>query len=290
VKKYKFVVITHATAVPFFVPVRKGAMDAGKALGCDVVYTGPSGFDIQKQIDYVKAAIAQKVDGIAMTIPDPNAFNDVIKEAMSKGIPVIAINADAPDSGRLSYIGQGNYEAGASMGKQIVKLLPSGGDVLLCIHTAGAENLEARIKGVKDVLDAQGGKYKYRVVATGTDMVKAVSLIGSAYQANPSIKGMFGVEEVTGSAIAQIIERDGLKGKVVGGGFDLVADELAGIQKGTFSFTIDQQPYLQGYQGVVELFLLAKYKLTPCDINTGIAPVTAENVTAVMDLASKGYR
>jgi simple sugar transport system substrate-binding protein len=288
-KRYKFVVITHATAVPFFVPVRKGAEEAGAALGCDVVYTGPSGFDIQKQVDYIKSAIAQKVDGIATTMPDKAAFNDVVKEAMSKGIPVIALNADAPASGRLAYVGQGNYEAGQSMGKQIVKLLPGGGDVLLCIHTAGAENLEARIKGAKDVLDG-AGKFKIRVVATGTDMVKAVSLIGSAYQANPAIKGIFGVEDVTGSAIAQIIDRDHLKGKVMGGGFDLVADVLAGISKGTMQFTIDQQPYLQGYQSVVELNLLKRYSLTPCDINTGIAPVTAENVKSVMDLASKGYR
>jgi len=289
-KRYKFVVITHATAVPFFVPVRKGAEDAGKLVGADVVYTGPTGFDIQQHVEFVKSAIAQKVDGIAMTMPDPNAFNAVVKEAMSKGIPVIAINADAPESGRLAYIGQGNYEAGRSMGMQILKLLPNGGDVLLTIHTAGAENLEDRIRGIKDILDAQGGKFKYRVVATGTDMVRAVSLISSALQANPNIKGMFGVEEVTGSAIAQIIERDRLKGKVMAGGFDLVTDELVAIQKGNMQFTIDQQPYLQGFQGVMELYLLKKFNLTPCDINTGIAPVTAENVNEVMKLAAKGYR
>jgi simple sugar transport system substrate-binding protein len=289
-KRYKFVVITHATAVPFFVPVRKGAEDAGKLVGADVVYTGPSGFDIQQQVEFVKSAIAQKVDGIAMTLPDANAFNAVVKEAMSKGIPVIAINADAPASGRLAYIGQGNYDAGRSMGKQIVSLLPNGGDVLLTIHTAGAENLEDRIRGVKDVLDSQGGKFKYRVVATGTDMVRAVSLISSALQANPNIKGMFGVEEITGSAIGQIIERDHLKGKVMGGGFDLVTDELNAILKGNMQFTIDQQPYLQGFQGVMELYLLKKFNLTPCDINTGIAPVTQANVQEVMKLASEGYR
>ena len=289
-KRYKFVVITHATAVPFFVPVRKGAEDAGKLIGADVVYTGPTGFDIQQQVEFVKSAIAQKVDGIAMTMPDANAFNAVVKEAMSKGIPVIAINADAPESGRLAYIGQGNYEAGSSMGMQIVKLLTNGGDVLLTMHNAGAEKLEDRIRGIKDVLDAQGGKFKYRVVATGTDMVRAVSLISSALQANPNIKGMFGVEEVTGSAIAQIIERDRLKGKVMAGGFDLVTDELVAIQKGNMQFTIDQQPYLQGFQGVMELYLLKKFNLTPCDINTGIAPVTAENVNEVMKLAAEGYR
>jgi len=288
--KYKFVVITHATAVPFFVPVRKGAEEAGKVLGADVTYTGPAGFDIEKQVDFIKSAIAENVDGIATTMPDPTAFNDVVKEAMSRGIPVIALNADAPTSGRLAYIGQGNYEAGVSMGNQILKYVPGGGHVLLCIHTAGAENLEARIKGVKDVLDKEGGKYSYRVVATGTDMVRAVSLISSALQADASLKGMFGVEDVTGSAIAQIIDRDNLKGKVAGGSFDLVADVLNAIEKGEMQFTIDQQPYLQGFQSVVELYLLKRYNLTPADINTGIAPVTQENVAKVKVLAAQGCR
>jgi len=288
-KKFKFVVITHATAVPFFVPVRKGAEDAGKLVGADVVYTGPAGFDIQKQVEFMKSAIAQRVDGIACTLPDPTAFNDVVEEAMSKGIPVIAINADAPASGRLAYIGQGNYEAGRSMGGQIVKLLPGGGSVILGIHTAGAENLEARIKGVKDVLDAKGG-FKYRVVATGTDITRAESLLASALQADPSVKGMFGVEDVTGIAIGNIIERQKLKGKVFGGGFDLVEQELNHIENGVMQFTIDQQPYLQGFQGVMELWLNRMYAISPCDINTGIAPVTAENVKAVKDLAKKGYR
>ncbi len=288
-KQYKFVVITHATAVPFFVPVRKGAEDAGKLIGADVTYTGPSGFDIQKQVEFMKSAIAQGADGIACTLPDPTAFNDVVKEAMSKGIPVIAINADAPKSGRMAYIGQGNYDAGRSMGEQIVKLLPSGGDVILSIHTAGAENLEARLKGVKDVLDAKGG-FKYRVVTAGTDLVKAESLLASALQANPNVKGMFGVEDISGIAIGHIIEREGLKGKVFGGGFDLVTETLDEIAKGNMQFTIDQQPYLQGFQGVMELYLYKKFNLSPADINTGIAPVTAENVDTVKKLAAEGYR
>jgi len=288
-KKLKFVVITHATAVPFFVPVRNGALDAGKLLGVDVTYTGPAGFDIQKQVEFMKSAIAQRVDGIACTLPNPTAFNDVVAEAMSKGIPVIAINADAPGSGRLAYIGQGNYEAGRAMGEQIARLLPGGGSIIIGIHTAGADQLAIRVKGVKDVLDARGG-FKYRVVETGTDLVKAESLLASALQADPSVKGMFGVEDVTGIAIGHIIERQRLKGKVFGAGFDLVSEVLDAIEKGNMQFTIDQQPYLQGFQGVMELYLNKMYAISPCDINTGIAPVTAENVKAVKELAAKGYR
>src|SRR5258708_2245133 len=128
---YKFVVVSHATAVPFFVPVRKGVEEAGKLLGVEASFTGPADFNVARQIEFIKAAIAAKVDGIGTTMPNPDAFNDVVAEAMDKGIPVIALNADAPTSRRLAYIGQGNYEAGRSMGKQIIKLLPNGGHVLL---------------------------------------------------------------------------------------------------------------------------------------------------------------
>ena len=175
------------------------------------------------------------------------------------------------------------------MGNEIVKLLPSGGDVILGIHTAGAENLEARIKGVKDVLDAKGG-FRYRVVATGTDLVRAEGLLASALQANRNVKGMFGVEDITGIAIGNIIERQRLKGRVFGGGFDLVTDVLNHIEAGNMQFTIDQQPYLQGFQGVVQLWLNRMYNLSPTDVNTGIAPVTAATVKAVKELAGKGYR
>ena len=286
---YKFVVISHATAVPFFVPVRKGVEEAGKLLGVDASFTGPADFNLARQIEFIKAAIAAKVDGIGTTMPNPEAFNDVVAEAAQKGIPVIALNADAPGSKRLAYIGQGNYEAGRSMGKEITRLLPSGGEVLLCAHTAGAFNLEERLRGVREVLQ-QAGNFKVQVLATSTDLVKANSLIGSYFQGHPETKGFFGVDDITGSAIAQVIEREGLKGKVFGGAFDLVPDVMNAIKAGTMQFTIDQQPYLQGFNTVMQLYLLKKYQLAPTDVNTGVAPITAANVEKVMKLAEQGYR
>ena len=286
--KYRFAVITHSTAVRFFVPVRKGVEDAGQLVGADVTYTGPPDFNILKQIDFIKSAVAQNVDGIATTMPDPTAFNDVVKEAMDHGIPVIAVNADAPASGRLAYVGQNSYEAGVSMGEEILKVL-RGGHVLLCVRVAGMANMEARIKGVEDALDRRG-KYSYRVVVTGTDRIQAASLISSALQEDPSIKGMFGVEEVAGSAIARVIDREHLKGKVAGGSFDLATNVLDAIEKGELQFTIAQQPYLQGFLSVINLYLLKRYNLTPSDINTGTVAVTWENVATVKEQVAQGYR
>ncbi len=286
---FKFVVVSHATAVPFFVPVRKGVEEAGKLLGVNATFTGPPGFDISRQVEFIQAAIAGGADGIATTMPNPDAFSGVVAEAMSRGIPVLALNADAPDSGRLAYIGQGNFEAGQSMGREIRKLLPEGGPVLLCTHTAGAFNLEERLRGVQSVLDDVPG-FSTHVLATSTDLVKASSLIASYCQGHPDTRGCFGVDDITGSAIAQVIEREGWKGKVYGGGFDLVPDVMTAIQQGTMQFTIDQQPYLQGFQAIVQLYLLKRFQLAPTDVNTGVAAITATNVDSVLKLAAEGYR
>jgi simple sugar transport system substrate-binding protein len=283
------VVVSHATAVPFFVPVRKGVEEAGRLLGVDAVFTGPPGFDVSRQVEFIKAAIASGVDGIGTTMPNADAFNDVVAEALERGIPVVALNADAPESGRLAYIGQGNFEAGQSMGREIRKLLPDGGHVLLCTHTVGAFNLEERLRGVKEVLQQSEG-FTTHVLATSTDLVKASSLIASYYQGHPETRGCFGVDDITGSAIAQVIEREGWKGKVYGGGFDLVPDVMNAIQQGTMQFTIDQQPYLQGFQTVMQLYLLKRFQLSPTDVNTGVAAITEANVETVMKLAAEGYR
>jgi simple sugar transport system substrate-binding protein len=288
-RRYKFVVISHATAVPFFVPVRKGVEEAGRLLGVDATFTGPPGFDVSRQVEFIQAAIAGGADGIGTTMPNPDAFNDVVAEAMARGIPVVALNADAPASGRLAYIGQGNFEAGQSMGREIRRLLPDGGHVLLCTHTAGAFNLEERLRGVQSVLQTAGG-FTTHVLATTTDMVKASALIASYCQGHPDTRGCFGVDDITGSAIAQVIDREGWKGKVHGGAFDLVPDVMNAIKQGTMQFTIDQQPYLQGFQTVVQLYLLKRYQLAPTDLNTGVAAITAANVDTVIKLAAEGYR
>jgi simple sugar transport system substrate-binding protein len=80
--------------------------------------------------------------------------------------------------------------------------------------------------------------------------------------------------------VGQIIQKHSLKGKVKGGGNDLLPGTLRLIDQGFLDFTIDQQPYLQGWHPVVQLFM---YKLSgglvfPSETNTGLLFVTKANV------------
>lgn len=62
------------------------------------------------------------------------------------------------------------------------------------------------------------------------------------------------------------------------------------IKEGYVKFTIDQQPYLQGFQTVMLLYLYKEFGLSPTDINTGVAVVGKDDIDQVVELAEAGYR
>jgi len=96
---------------------------------------------------------------------------------------------------------------------------------------------------------------------------------------------MFAVDAGSTQMLGQVMAKYKLKDKgVVAGGFDLVPETLQAIKEGHLDFTIDQQPYLQGFLPVLYLYLykLSGGLLTPPNTNTGLAFVTKDNVDAYL--------
>ena len=99
--------VTHgAPGDTFWDIIRKGAeVAAGKD---NVTFKYSSDPDSGKQATLIQSAIDSKVDGIAVTLPDPPAIAPAVKKAIAAGIPVVAFNAGIgsyADSGALSYFG-----------------------------------------------------------------------------------------------------------------------------------------------------------------------------------------
>jgi simple sugar transport system substrate-binding protein len=277
---YKFTMVNHVTTNIFFTPTQNGAADACKLLGCSYQWTGSQTSSSSDMVNAINTAITAKVDGIATTLIDPKAFNTPVQKALAAGIPVVAYNADEPQTGRLAYIGQDLNEAGVQMGEHIISLLPKGGQIALFIATPGSANIQPRIDGAKTALK-KAPNIKYSIVATGASVPGEISTINSWAVGHPSAKGMFAVDGGSTQGVAQAISKNGLKAKGwVGGGFDLtpITEQLLG--KGDIEFTIDQQPYLQGFLPILELYL---YKASgglsgPADVDTGLKFVTPSTV------------
>ena len=281
--KWNFVFVNHVTTNPFFVPTQYGIQDACALINCSYQWTGSDNSIVADMVNSMNTAIAAKADGIAVAIIDPTAFNGPVQNALSAGIPVVSYNADAPASSnnaRMAYIGQDLYQSGFQLGTRIVSLVPSG-DIVGFIATPGSLNIQPRIDGAKAAIQQSGKPINFVEIATGAQTTNELSAIEAYYLGHQSVKGMVAVDGGSTQGLGTIMDKYGLQAKGIhAGGFDLQPKTLQEVQAGNLDFTIDQQPYLQGFIPIMQLFL---YKLSgglmqPSNTDTGLLFVSKSNV------------
>ncbi len=290
--EYRFVFVNHVTTNSFFVPTQYGIEDADALLGTTSQWTGSEVSDVQEMVDALDTAISGNADGIAVSIIDPQAFNDPIQRALDKGIPVIAYNAngkEGQENPSLAYVGQDLFLSGMEMGKRIVDLVGEG-PVALFIATPGTLNIQPRIDGAIQAIEDSGADIEYSEIATGAEVTEELNRIDAYYQGHKDVKGMFAVDAGSTQGVAQVMEKYGLHEKGVrGGGYDLTPKTLELLKAGHIDFTIDQQPYVQGFYPVVQLYLytISGGLTGPADTNTGLVFLTEEEAAHYLETTSR---
>jgi simple sugar transport system substrate-binding protein len=270
---WNFVFVNHVTTNEFWVPTIYGLEDASSMLGLPTPqWTGSETSEIGEMVNAFEAAIAANADGIAVSLVDLEAFNDPIQQALDAGIPVVSYNADAPNA-RMSYIGQDLYGSGFAMGERIVEIVGEG-KVALFIATPGQLNIQPRIDGALDAIAESGANIEAQDIASGPLPEEQLNVIEAWYLGNTDAVGMFAVDATSTAGIAQIVQSQGAReqGLLGAGGYDLVPTTVELLSQGVIDFTIDQQPYLQGFLPVLYLYLskLSGGVVLPPETNTGL--------------------
>jgi simple sugar transport system substrate-binding protein len=281
-------VITHGDGGVFWSVFQRGAEDAGKALGITVKYQGSNNTGTD-QASMINQAVADGVDGLAVSLADPDAVRDAVKSAVDAGIPLVTTNSGSnlyKEFGAFTHIGQDEFTAGAGAGE---KFNEAGAKVLLCAKQEQTNTgLDARCDGAKSTFK---GTFLTPITTSGDASGKQQADMKAAIDADPTIDAVFGVGPVIAHDAAAAVAELGRT--VTVGGVDLSPDLLGDIADGTVLFTIDQQQYLQGYISVVALFLAATNQNTlggGLPINTGPGFVTKDNAEAVSALVDAGTR
>ncbi len=290
--EWNFVFVCHVTTNTFFVPTQYGIEDAQALLGTTSQWTGSETSVVREMVDAMNSAISGDADGTAVSVVDPEAFNDPIQNALDQDIPVIAYNANGGGPGTnpaLAYVGQDLFQSGVEMGNRIVDLVGEG-LVALFIATPGQLNIQPRIDGARQAIEDSGANIEVQQVTTGTELPEELSRIEAWYNGHKDVAGMFAVDAGSTQGVAQVMEQAGLHEQgVKAGGYDLTPQTLELMSKGHIDFTIDQQPYLQGFVPVMQLYL---YKISggitgPAETNTGLVFVTPETVDRYLETSSR---
>ncbi|MFG2794695.1 sugar ABC transporter substrate-binding protein [Streptomyces sp. NPDC048419] len=288
--KLKIIAVTHGQAAdPYWSVVKRGFDAAARDLGVNVSYQSPQTFDISEMQKLLAAAIAQKPDGIVVSLPDVDALGPGVKKAVASGIPVVSIDSgedEAPKLGVLTHVGASQFDSGKQAGERLGRM---GVKKLACInHEQGNASLDVRCEGLQAGLKATGGT-AVNLAVNGKDPTDSQQRITAAFKSGSYdgavALGSLGVEPLLAAAKAT-----GFKGKLAS--FDLSPEILRAVDEGKMTFGIDDQQYLMGYLPVLILVQHAEYRLTPAQLLTPTGPafVTRENAAAIMQLAKEGVR
>ena len=216
-------------------------------MGVECVFTGTTGVDVAAQAQMVRQALRDGYDGIALNIIDPVAFDAVAAEARSQGVPLVAFNVDdyATPNARLSAVCQRYYDAGRTVGRRCAEYIPGGSHILMTQHAAGVSALDDRLRGEQEELGKQG--ITWTTAVTGNTTAESVEAITRALKKNPQIKFVVctGQADTEGAGLA--VEKHFADRGIVVAGFDLSPEILRLIKAEIIRFTIDQQPYTQGF-------------------------------------------
>lgn len=286
--RYKIAMITHeAPGDTFWDLIRKGAQAASAKDNIQLVYSNDP--QAPKQADLIQSAIDSKVDAIATTLPNPGALTPAVKKAVAAGIPVVEFNAGVNDwtkTGALMYFGQDESVAGEAAGARLAK---DGAKHVLCVvQEQGQVQLEARCAGVQKGFT---GGTTDKLYVNGRNMPSVQSDIQAKLAQDKSIDRVITLGAPFALAAVQSVKDAGSSAQVVT--FDTNAQLVAAVENGSVKWAIDQQPYLQGYQSIDNLWLY----LTNGNILgggktvlTGPSFIDQSNIKTVAAYAKRGTR
>jgi len=248
-RTYTIAMITHEQAGDtFWDKIRAGAEEAAQVHGIDLKYSnneqGP------EQATLVQNAIDSKVDGIAVTLSSADAVIPVAKKAADAGIPVVAFNQgfdEYKQAGAKMYFGSDEDLAGQTVGQRIASE-GGGGNTICIIQAQGSVALETRCAGVKKAYPNTEN-----LQVNGADLPSVQQTIGAKLSQDPSITHIVTLGAPIAMAAMQAQADSGNTAKLVT--FDLNQDAAKAIQDGKIDFSVDQQPYVQGYMAVEGLWL-----------------------------------
>jgi ribose transport system substrate-binding protein len=277
----------------YFYDHKLGMQKVGEDLGVKTEYVGPAEYDMNAMVASFDQAIAKKPNGIVV-VGFESSLNPQIKKAQDAGIPVITVDADLPDSGRLTFVGTGNVNAGMMGGDKLAELIGKKGKVAI-MTKPGQSNLEERVAGYQAALKKYPDIQIVQIVDTKSDPVVAAQAAATLLQKYPDLAGIACVEAAGGSGASTAVKEAKLQGKVKIIAMDRGNDVIQAIEDGVISASVAQQTALMPYYAVQVLYNLANSKIDitsdnkaagvkgiPAAIDTGVIIVDINNAKYFM--------
>ncbi|MBW7474756.1 substrate-binding domain-containing protein [Paenibacillus oenotherae] len=248
------VLIAQEVDNPYWRTIEQGVREAADNYGMDVEYTGPIRIHAAEQIRLLERAIAAKPDAIMVQgINDPQQ-RLLIDKAAVQGIPIITVDADEPDSHRLSYIGTDNLKAGKMMGELVAQAAAgTKGSIGVLIANEQSYSQQLRLAGFRSVLSRYPELTVVDVRPSNNSRLQATREAEEMLMQHAGkIDTMIGFSALDSIGILKAAEHVHPQRLSILA-FDDLAETKAAIRQCRIRATIVQRPYAMGYGAITML-------------------------------------
>lgn len=269
---------------PFFIDMKKGAEEAAKNLGVDIIIQAAEReVDVEKQMQIIENLIQRKVSAICITPSGSKEIIPAILKANKAEIPVIIVDTRidekllAESGGKFAtFIGSDNIDGGRNAAKYIVEKLNGNGYVAILEGIPGHETGDARLQGFREVISGYKG---IEIVATQTanwERDQGFNVFQNILQANPKVQAVFACNDMMALGAIEAISASQKKNKIIVVGFDAINDSREAILSGLMDASIAQHPEEMGKLSVEYAHKVIAGESIPTDIPVGIDLITKE--------------
>ncbi|MDI9484753.1 MAG: sugar ABC transporter substrate-binding protein [Bacillota bacterium] len=246
---YRISVVLKALNSDYWKTVEAGANAAAEEFGVEISVVGPSAeTQVQEQFDMLQDQLTREIDALVVAPLRPTATVAVFEQAKALGIPVFLIDTDADWDDKATFIGTGNYDAGAMAGKYFMEKMPEGGDVVIIRGAMGDLTHDERVNGFVDAVKGSNINV-VRIQAADSERGKGMDVMQNMLMALPNIKGVYCSNDEMALGALRAVEMAGAEGIIIMG-FDGSPDALKSVRDGGLTGTVKQDSYGIGYYGI----------------------------------------
>ncbi len=251
---------------PYFVSCRKGAEEAARELGVDLIWDGPTSLDAAKQNEIVESWITRQVDVIAVSVENQAGISTVLRKARERGIRVLTWDADAAPDARDFFINQATAQAiGETLMDAAARLLKGEGEFAIVTGALSAANQNEWIKFIRQrIAQKYPGMKLDTIRPSDDDRDKAFSETQTIVKVFPGVKLVMAISAPAVPGAAEAVRQMDRSGSNT---VDVIGLSLPNISKPYIHAGIVHEIVLWnttdlGYLTVYAGSLLAENKLT----------------------------
>lgn len=262
----------------FFNQIKQSVDAEAKAKGVQLIVADAKG-DAATQVDQIQDLITRKVNALIYIPAGATAAGVPVKAAKAAGIPVIAVDRNAPDAPGDTFIATDSVSAARTLGEYICKETGGKGKVAVIQGQVGTTPEMDRDKGFKEALANCPG---LEVVAMQPSKMwmqdEGFAIAQDMLQRHPDITVFFGRADALALGAAHAVKVANLGTKVWVFGFDGDVAGLKAVKDGVLDATMTQKTQYMGKLALDSALDLIAKKELPKEQLQEAALTTKDNV------------